>query len=202
MLIGAISADGSVSHKIVAIVATRTSLTLEQFLALPEREDGTHYELSNGELVTLPPPGYRHGALVMQVGVILKSALQKEEYIVTGGDVGFLLDPNPETATVRGADIAVNRRSDVGEDLPVGWYPGAPLLAVEVVSPSNTASDLHLKVRQYFEAGALEVWLVYPDTRTIYLYSAGRRDPQVFAESDTFKSVLDKTFRVDDLFRV
>jgi Uma2 family endonuclease len=183
-------------------MATRTTLTLDQFLALPERDDGTHYELSQGELITLPPPGYRHGALVMGIGALLLNSLDRKKYAVTGADSGFLLDPNPEAATVRGADIAVSRRTDVGENLPTGWFSGAPLLAVEVVSPSNTAKDMQLKVKQYLEAGALEVWLVYPDTRTLYVYSAGRRDPQVFEERDTFNSVVGKTFRVEDLFDV
>ncbi|MGI9072643.1 MAG: hypothetical protein ACR2JB_15345 [Bryobacteraceae bacterium] len=39
-------------------MATRTTITLDQFRELPEREDGTHYELSQGELITLPAPGY------------------------------------------------------------------------------------------------------------------------------------------------
>jgi Uma2 family endonuclease len=183
-------------------MATRTTLTLDQFRELPEREDGANYELSQGELITLPPPGYRHGAIIARITALLVAALSPKKYIVVAGDAGFLLDSNPEAATVRGADVAVNRRMDVGENLPEGWFPGAPMLAVEAVSPSNTAKDMQLKVKQYLEGGALEVWLVYPDTRTIYVYSAGRRDPQVFQEGDTFKSVVDQTFRVEDLFRI
>ena len=181
-------------------MATRTTLTLDQFRALPERDDGTNYELSHGELITLPPPGYRHGALVMRIGALLLYTLDPKEYSVTGADSGFLLDPDPEAATLRGADVAVNRRGDVGENLPTGWFRGAPMLAVEVVSPSNTAKDMQLKVKEYLEAGALEVWLVYPDTRTVYVYSAGRRDPQVFEDADAFNSVVGKTFRVEDLW--
>jgi Uma2 family endonuclease len=183
-------------------MATRTTLTLDQFRALPERDDGTNYELSHGELITLPPPGYKHGAIIARITRLLGNTLAEEEYIVVSGDTGFLLDPDPEAATVRGADIAVNRRGDVGENLPTGWFSGAPMLAVEVVSPSNTAKDMQLKVKEYLEAGALEVWLVYPDTRTIYLFSAARRDPQVFGDADTFNSVVGKSFRVEDLFRV
>ncbi len=183
-------------------MATQTTLTLDQFLALPEREDGSHYELSNGELITLPPPGFEHGAILARITMLFGRMLPESEYIVVSGDAGFLLDPNPEAATIRGADIAVNRRADVGANLPKGWFPGAPLLAVEVVSPSNTASDLHLKVRQYFEAGAREVWLVYPDTQTLYVYSAERRDPQVFGAGDAFQSIVDQTFKVEDLFRI
>ena len=183
-------------------MAARTTLTLDQFLELPEPEDWTQYELSRGELITLPPPGYRHGVLVAKIITLLINTLSPEEYIVAGGDAGFLLDPNPEAATIRGADVAVNKRAEIGESLPTGWFRGAPMLAVEVVSPGNTAKDTQLKMKQYLEAGALEVWLVYPDTRTIYVYSAGRRDPQVFEDADTFNSVVGKTFRVEDLFRV
>lgn len=183
-------------------MAARTTLTLEQFLALPDPEDWTQYELSRGELITLPPPGYRHGAIIARITRLLGNTLAEEEYIVVSGDAGFLLDPNPEAATVRGADVAVNRREDVAENLLHGWFPGAPMLAVEVVSPSNTAKDMQMKVKDYLEAGALEVWLVYPDTRTVYVYSAGRRDPQVFADADVFNSVVGKTFRVEDLLRV
>ena len=183
-------------------MATRTTLTLDQFAALPERQDGTHYELSQGELITLPPPGYRHGVLIMRIGGAIQNALDPKEYIVAAGDTGFVLDPDPEAPTVRGADIAVHRRSDLGGDIPKGWFPGAPMLAVEVVSPGNTAADMQLKVQQYLEAGALEIWLVYPDTRTAYVYSAEARNPQVLGPGETFKSIVNKTFRVDDLFDI
>jgi Uma2 family endonuclease len=183
-------------------MATRTTITLHQFRELPEREDGTHYEVSQGELITLPPPGYKHGAIIARITRLLGNQLPEKEYIVVSGDAGFLLDPNPEAATVRGADVAVNRRAEVGENFPQGWFPGAPILAVEVVSPSNTAKDMHLKVKQYLGAGALEVWLVYPDTQTIYPYSAERRDPQVFELGDTFNSVVGQTFRVEDLLSI
>jgi Uma2 family endonuclease len=189
-------------RKLVITMATRTTITLDQFRELPEREDGTNYELSQGELITLPPPGYKHGAIIARITRLLGNQLPEEEYIVVSGDTGFLLDPNPQAATVRGADVAVNRRAEAGENLPQGWFPGAPMLAVEVVSPNNTAKDMDLKVKQYLEAGALEVWLVYPDTQTIYIYSAERRDPQVFEPGDTFNSVVGQTFRVEDVFRI
>ncbi len=66
-------------------MATKTILTLDQFLALPEREaDGTHYELSKGELIKLPPPGYKHGAIVFRIAALLMGVLPREEYIVGG----------------------------------------------------------------------------------------------------------------------
>jgi Uma2 family endonuclease len=71
-------------------MATQTALTLDQFLALPEPEDGTHYELSEGELITLPPPGYCHGVIIMNIGRILGATLDRKQYIITGGDAGFI----------------------------------------------------------------------------------------------------------------
>jgi Uma2 family endonuclease len=188
---------------LVIAMATKTVLTLEQFMALPETEaDGTHYELSEGELIKLSPDGYLHAATIANIAFLLRTALSREEYVVVAGDAGYLLDPNPEAPTVRGADVGVNRRADVGENLPRGWFPGPPLLAVEVISVGNRASDMHVKVKQYLKAGSLEVWLVYPDTQTLYVYSAGRRAPQVYEEDDEFTSVLGMTFRTSDLFRI
>ncbi|MBV9404157.1 MAG: Uma2 family endonuclease [Acidobacteriaceae bacterium] len=183
-------------------MATKTVLTLEQFCALPERgPDGSSYELSEGELVTLPPPGYKHGRVIAKITALLMSSVS-EKFDVVAGDTGFLLNANPEAATVRGADVAVTLRSSLGGEIPEGWFPGGPLLAVEVVSPGNRAADMQLKVRQYLEAGGREVWLVYPATRTVYVYSAGRRDPQVLGEDDIIESVVEHKFRVADFFRV
>lgn len=180
-------------------MATKTVLTLEQFMALPEREeDGTHYELSEGELIKLPPPGSLHALVVGNITILLGGLLSGGDYLVLAGDAGFLLRDDAGIATVRGADIAVIHRKVI----PAGWIQGGPVVAVEVVSAGNKASDMQLKVKQYLKAGSLEVWLVYPETQTVYVYSAGRRAPQVYAEKDEFQSVVGQTFRVADFFRI
>jgi Uma2 family endonuclease len=184
-------------------VATQTTLTLDQFLSLPEREpDGTHYELSEGELITLSPAGYRHGVIVMNIGRILGNALDRKRYIIAGGEAGFILNAESTSGTIRGADVAVDKRESVGENPPIGFLPQAPLLAIEVVSPSNTAADLERKVEQYLGAGTLEVWLLYPDTRRLYVYRSGRRDPKIFAENERFDSILGCEFKVDPFFEI
>jgi Uma2 family endonuclease len=55
------------------------------------------------------------------------------------------------------------------------YYPFAPDLAVEVVSPANSASALQAKIVEYFEKGARQVWIIYPTSRTLYLYTALKR---------------------------
>lgn len=184
-------------------MAAQITLTLEQFLSLPEREaDGTHYELSEGELITLSPAGYRHGVIVMNIGRILGGTLDRTRYIIAGGEAGFILNPGSATGTIRGADVAVNKRESVGENPPAGFLSQPPLVAIEVVSPSNTAADLELKVDQYLSAGTLEVWLLYPDTRKLYVYLRGRRDPNVFKDNESFESTLGCVFAVAPFFEI
>jgi len=183
-------------------MATQTALTLDQFLALPEDEDGTHYELSEGELVTLPPPGYRHGAILANIVHILRIALNHKQYIVVGGDAGFILRADPNSATVRGADVAVSKRVDVGTVPETGYLAQAPLLAVEVVSPGNTASDLERKVNQYLSAGSLEVWLLYPDTQRLHVYLRDKREAKIYRADESFDSVVGCAFPVAPFFEI
>lgn len=153
-------------------------------------------------LSNCPRQVYRHGRIVAHI-VALFSRVLSTDYIISAGNVGFLLDPNPEAPTVHGADVAVNRRESLGSELPSGWFQGAPLVAIEVVSPGNTARDLQKKVKEYLDAGTQEVWLVYPETRTVKMYLTGDHgNPQVLNEEDIVKSLLGQEFSVADMFRV
>jgi Uma2 family endonuclease len=58
-----------------------------------------------------------------------------------------------------------------------------PNLAVEVVSPTNTADDVLGKLNDYFQAGVERVWVVYPSQRQIYVY-ASPTEPKVLTEDD------------------
>jgi len=57
---------------------------------------------------------------------------------------------------------------------PAGDYlEGAPALAVEVISESNTAQEIAGKIKELFAAGGLEVWVIYPDQRSVWVYQQG-----------------------------
>jgi Uma2 family endonuclease len=47
----------------------------------------------------------------------------------------------------------------------------APDLAVEVLSKGNTKLELSRKVREYFDAGVILVWLIDPRKRTARVYT-------------------------------
>jgi Uma2 family endonuclease len=184
------------------IMATQTALTLDQFLALPDTEDGTHYELSEGALITLPPPGYRHGVIEANIAGILHGTLDRKKYIIAGGDAGFILNEDPHSATVRGADVAVNKRETIGTIPETGYLAQAPLVAVEVVSPGNSATDLERKVSQYLSAGSMEVWLLYPDTQRLHVYLQGTREIKIYQAGESFTSVLGCEFPVAPFFEI
>ncbi len=51
-----------------------------------------------------------------------------------------------------------------------GCWEGPPTLAVEVVSPDDLASDVHAKVQHYLEAGTLQVWVLWPQQRSLTVF--------------------------------
>jgi Uma2 family endonuclease len=82
--------------------------------------------------------------------------------------------------TVRRPDVAFIRAGRLrGIDLDQAPLPVVPDLVLEIVSRSDRADDLLLKVSQYLAAGAKAVWLFYPNTRLAYRYLPGRLEPEV-----------------------
>ena len=74
---------------------------------------------------------------------------------------------------MRGPDLAVVRKTRTEDLHRAGFLRGAPDLAVEIVSPSNKAGEIQGKVAEYLAAGALLVWVVYPQTRTVAVHEPG-----------------------------
>ena len=64
-------------------MAAGATLSLEDFLKLPEyEEDGTRYELDEGCLIALPPPGKQHGILMLRIGAYLEQVLDPPRFAV------------------------------------------------------------------------------------------------------------------------
>ena len=77
-------------------------------------------------------------------------------------ECGFRL--SEDEPTVRGPDVAFIARDRLPAQIPGGFWPFAPDLAIEVASPSNSLSDLQQKVLEYFDAGSRMVWVIDPQT--------------------------------------
>lgn len=153
-----------------AVASTeRITMTLEEFLALPEQdESGNHFELDEGELITLSPTGAPHARRVAEISWYLRGHLDREAFDVLAGEAGILMAYNP-SPIVRGMDIAVLYKQNTPER---GMVRTPPLLIVEVISPGNNPVDLERKRRQYQRFGVEEIWFLYEDTKTVYVYSS------------------------------
>jgi len=126
-------------------------------------------ELVQGELIMMSPAGSRHGAVVARLtGRIVAFVEERRLGAVFGAETGFQIQQKPDT--VRAPDVAFVQVSRIPADLPEGFFPGPPDLAVEVVSPSDRASEVLAKVQDWLEAGCAVVWVVDPETRRIFVY--------------------------------
>jgi Uma2 family endonuclease len=86
-------------------------------------------------------------------------------------DAGFVLSERPPT--VRIPDLAFVSESRIPDAADRdGFWHFAPDLAVEVLSPSNSASDMHQKIMEYFSAGARTVWVVDPRLRSVTVHDS------------------------------
>jgi len=148
--------------------ATSTSITAEQLLRMPS--DGHRYELVAGELQQMVPAGWRHGEIAGYLDRWLNPFVAQHGlgrvYIA---DTGFLLSRDPDT--VRAPDIAFIRKERMPATPPQeAFWPGAPDLVVEVVSPGDTFREVDEKVQDWLRAGAAMVWVVNPTMRTVTVY--------------------------------
>ncbi len=179
----------------MTLSAPHPPITAEELFDLPE--DGSRVELVQGELAHLTPTGGEHGALVVRIGRLLDEHVEAHDLgVCCGAETGFILQRDPDT--VRAPDAAVVLKSRIPETgIPAGYWPFAPDLAVEVVSPSDRLADVHVKIAEYFAAGTRLVWLVEPETRMVHLYGSAREVEVVGTEQDLDGGDVLPGFRCD-----
>ncbi len=178
-------------------MATRTLLTADDLLRLPK--EGKRYELVKGELVEMAPPGDEHGEIAATIARILGTFVIEHGLGSIRVESGFQLSRNPDT--VRAPDVAFIGKDRLIRPRPKGYYPGAPDVAVEILSPNDTFREVQERIEAWLSAGAKSVWLVDPDRRRVMVYAHPHR-PQVFEASETLSDPAIPGFsvRVAELF--
>ena len=154
--------------ELLKVAETGTRITAEELLGLPD--DGKRRELVRGELREMAPAGARHGRATMRLASRLDRHVETNQSgMVLAAETGFKISRD----TVRAPDVSFVARERVPYGgPPEGYWDLAPDLAVEVVSPNDTAADVQSKVQMWLEAGVRLVWIVYPGTNSVVVHKS------------------------------
>jgi Uma2 family endonuclease len=157
-------------------MASATLLTLEQFSALAEYDErtGSSYQLDHGELIIVSPQAWKHDSLKRKIFLLLTTYFHERglpNYAVM--ETGFILDED----SWRKPDVAVISEKAVQRVVQDPELPleGAPELAIEVASPSDTSSMIGRKVDHFLAAGSKAVWVFYPEPQQVHIHKVGRK---------------------------
>jgi Uma2 family endonuclease len=156
-------------------------ITAEDLWNMPGDE---RRELVRGELRSMAPAGFEHGAIIIKLSFLLARYVADHKLgMVLGAETGYVLARSPDI--VRGADVSFVTAERVAvAGITVKFWEGAPDLAVEVISPSDSVAEVEEKVDDYLAANTPLVWLVNPRRKTITVYRPGQK-PRTLSEDDS-----------------
>lgn len=134
---------------------------------------GKRAELRRGQVHEYMPAGGRHGLVAVRIGAELALAAQRARVgVAFAAETGFVLQLG-DTESVMAPDAAFVRYERLPEDgVPSGFCRFAPDLAVEVVSPNDSYTDVREKVGDWLAGGVQAVWVVDPQRRTVEIWRA------------------------------
>lgn len=171
---------GSDNHENNMVLLTKK--TSYYFTDYPTSDEGSYFELVDGEPMIMAPPSRTHQAISIGIASQLHSYLEgKSCEVYTAPFIVRLFEDvgNMPTNTVVEPDISVI--CDLGK-LDDRGCKGAPDLVVEILSPSTQRRDRVVKYGLYQRAGVREYWIVNPEDRTVQVHvrKDGFFQPQEF----------------------
>ncbi|MXY47009.1 MAG: Uma2 family endonuclease [Chloroflexi bacterium] len=164
------------------MVTTTKLVTADELMEMPD--DGFRYELVRGDLIQMAPAGHMSSFHEMQVGAMLHNFVKSNELgRVYSSSGGFRLESNPDTVLAPDASFVRQERVEAAGDTD-GYFPGAPDLVIEVISPSDRYTEVEAKVAEWLNAGARMVVVVNPRNRTVRVHHSPT-EAVLLTEADT-----------------
>ena len=160
----------------MATTAPFRLLTLDEFRDLPEYEDGIERLLFRGEVVEEPITirDKHHARVSCSLSHILGGWLENQDDPIGrafAGEVGCEL---PEQNSSFGIDVAIFSHDCLSrQDEESPYIVGPPLLAIEILSPSDSQKDIQRKVDIYLAAGVPLIWVADPHFKTVIVHKPG-----------------------------
>lgn len=169
-------------------------MTFAEFEQLPDPPGGARYELHNGELVTVAPPGSRHLVLQLNIRESLRSAPTGSGFVLTE----FPCRPHPEFESIV-LDVAYLTIEQWDQFRRAEYFHGAPAIGVEVLSPSNTPQRIAHKRELCLRSGSRAFWIADDDRREVDVYTASGL--VTYTSGQHVPLFLGGTISVDEIFR-
>ena len=169
----------------MSVAESPTQMSTEERLALPD--NGMDWELIRGEVRELPMTKRNadHSTVMSNIAQFLgnwRVKQPKPRGRVISGEAGLRLRRDPDTTV--GIDVGYVS-PEVSAGIPPGFpfFDGPPVLAVEILSPSDTHQGVMEKIKLYQECAVPIVWIVNPDVQTVTVYRLGTL-PKLFNIQD------------------
>ena len=142
------------------------------------------YEIIDGEMKEKEPMGAYMTLLACELFAMLRDYVNQQKLGIVVTEMLFKFQRDPDRG--RRPDVAfVSRERCRQSPLPrEGDWGVVPDLAVEVVSPTNDATELEEKLVEYFRFGVRQVWVLHPEHRRLYVHESLRK-VSVFNEDDS-----------------
>lgn len=163
----------------------RWHFTIADLAAMPRSlpSGDVRYELVDGELITMAPPGYDHGRQQNIIGAYLHLQAEAIGLGEACTETGVVLRRHPDRVVAPDAAFVLKSSLPVQRS-PEGYLETIPELVVEVRSKNDTIAELVSKCEEYFTAGVHIVWIVDAHHRTIAAHQSDG-SVQVFRDGDT-----------------
>jgi Uma2 family endonuclease len=162
------------------------TLTLEEFLKLPETKPASEY--MNGQIIQKPMPQGKHsklqGKLVTNINQLVESqkiALAFPELRCTFGGRSIV----PDVAVFAWQRIPIDEGGDVAN-----VFQAAPDWTIEILSPDQSQTKVTSKILHCLEYGSRMGWLIDPDERAVLVYPPGQQ-PQYLQQEQEILPVPD-----------
>ena len=151
-------------------MTTKTLMTAEQLLRIPEPEQGGGYELDEGALVYVSPNSFEQSSVILKLRDALEAFVRSRSVGVVAVDTWFEVAPG----IVRAPDVAFVPAARWENINPKRALKPLPSLVIEVLSDTSKTAETTRKVQQYLAAGVCEVWVIDAEPRTADLYRPGQ----------------------------
>lgn len=151
------------------MVLREKTYTVDEFTDwLEARHDDIRFELIEGLIIEMAPPRPINAFIAQKIGMYLGMYdIENKLGYVFGADGGYILSPHD----VRIPDVSFIFKERIDSEM-LKLVSGAPDLAVEVISPSETVASIHEKTHFYLETGSSVIWVIYPDERIAEIRTA------------------------------